>query len=272
MTLGRRFGHRIPLGLAVAGLAIGAFGTALALAARGASVGASTLSVCGSSTLLLPGSSGSCRETFASPYGTQPVAVSLAISTVSTSGGGQPQSGLATEALLDGTKTGLQVQIIDDSSGKLFLVMNVYCYAGAGSSDRALYPDAAYCTSHQSGMPVGDFRARGDHSQTFTVRWLLPTGAGNVYQGGGATVTVEPTFTDLSAGSPGGGVLGQSTGSPPPPVGPGGGVLGAHTPSTGAGLLVGLSRAIIGLGLTLLLLGLWGWRRWGDSAEREGSG
>jgi hypothetical protein len=247
--------------IAVIGLVTGGLGTGLALADATASVAAATVSVCGTSAPLLPGSSGSCRESFASPYGTQPVAVTLTMSSSASSGTAVSSSGVGTEALLDGTATGLQVQVIDDATGKLFLISGVRCYAGPGSDVPAVYPDAGYCTSRQTDLVVGSFRSTGDHTQTFTVRWLLPVSAGNPYQGGEASVTLQPTFTDLSSGSPAGGVLGQSTTSPSPSGTPAGGVLGAHTPTTGAGLPVLLSRVLIVLGLGLFLGGLWYVRR-----------
>ncbi len=255
------------MALAVFGLLTGGLGTGLALAAGTAPVAAATLSVCGTSSPLLPGSSGSCRESFSSPYGTQPVAVTLTLRSAASAGGGAPASGLGSEALLDGTATGLQVQVIADANGKLFRVSGVRCYAGLGSEAPATYPDAGYCSSRQTGLEVGAFRSTGDHTQTFSVRWLLPVSAGNQYHGGEATLTLQPTFTDLASGSPGGGVLGQSTTSTSTP---GGGVLGAHTTTTGAGLPVLLSRVLVVLGLGLFLGGLWYLRRQRYSSASPG--
>ncbi len=264
-------GVRLGVALAVCGLVTGGLGTGLALAADAAPVAASTLSVCGTSAPLLPGASGSCQESFSSPYGTQPVAVSLSMTSVATSGGGVSADGIGSEALLDGTPTGLQVQVIDDANGKLFPLSGVRCYAGPGSSEAASYPSAGYCVSRQMDLPLGSFPSAGNHTQTFTVRWLLPISAGNPYQGGGATVTLQPTFTDLSAGSPPGGVLGQSTSTTSPTGTPSGGVLGAQTPTTGAGLPVVLSRMLIVLGLALLLGGLWFLRRQRYSSAHRGT-
>lgn len=281
-----RLAHRLPLGLSLFGLGLvtGLSGTVLAVANVANVVAASTVSACGTSAALMPGSSGSCQETFASPYGTQPVGVTLAISTVSRSGGGQPPGRVGTEALLDGLATGLQVQIIDDATGKLFLVASVHCFQAPGSPLPAVYPTAAYCTSDQRALPVISYKSSGNHTQTFTVRWLLPLIAGNPYQGGVASVTLQPTFTDLASGIPGGGVVGQRTTAPSPspsgavlgqhtttpPRPPSGGVLGARTPGTGAGLLVGLSRGLIVVGITLLLAGLWVWRRARYPRSEEG--
>ncbi len=255
----------MPLGLALVGLGLstGGLGTVIGLAAGTKVSAATTLGVCGSTVPVIPGSNGSCQETFPSPYGTQPVAVSLGISSISDSGGGQPGSGVATEAPLDGNITGLQVQVVDDSTGKVFLVGKVNCYTNAQQNAIASYPEAAYCTSDQSNMFVMTAKSVGSHTQVFTVRWLLPLQAGNPYQGGGAGVTVQPTFTDLGAGA--GAVLGQGTTAPNPSTGGGGGqhqkVLGAQTPSTGADFPVLLSRTLIVAGLIVLICGTWTWRR-----------
>jgi len=246
------------------GLASGGAGTAIGLAAATTVSAATTLNVCGTSAALMPGSSGTCQETFASPYPGQPVKVSLRISSTSMAAGGEQGSDVGTEALLDGTQTGLQVQIINDSTGQLFLVGKVACYSSPEMSQQATYPAASYCVSNTSGLPVTTTGGGRVSAETFTVRWLMPLAAGNPYQGGSASVTLQPTFTDLS--TPAGGVLGQSTTAPGQPGGdPGsgqhGGVLGAQTPSTGADLPIALSRVLIVLGLVMLLAGLWLWRQ-----------
>jgi hypothetical protein len=277
----RQMVPRFPLWVVLVslGLGTGASGTLLGLAAASTVTAASTVNVCGTSAPVVPGSTGSCRETFASPFGTQPVSVTLSISTVSSSGEGQPGSGVGTEALLDGTTSGMQVQIIDDSTGKLFLVGRVACYQSASTTLPASYPDAAYCSSDQADLPVATVGAGG--SQTFTVRWLLPFQAGNPYQGGSASVTLQPTFTAVPAQRrasstppptprPTGGVHGRSTTSPTPPVsaaspGKHHRVLAASTttstPTTGAQLPLVLSRILILAGMGLVLTGLLLWRR-----------
>ncbi|MDA8332370.1 MAG: hypothetical protein M0027_14445 [Candidatus Dormibacteraeota bacterium] len=268
---------RPSLVLVCLGLLSGGTGTALGLAASTTVSAATTLSVCGTSAALMPGSSGSCQETFANPYVGHPVKVVLRVSSASMSAGGKPGSALGTEALLDGTQTGLQVQIINDSTGQLFLVGPVACYTSAELDQPAAYPNASYCVSDTGNLPVTTAGGGRVAAETFTVRWLMPLAAGNPYQGGSASVTVQPVFTNLS--TPAGGVLGQSTTAPGQPGGDPGagqhqGVLGAQTPSTGADLPIALSRLLIVVGLLMFLGGLWLWRQrrypTGKAADRPG--
>jgi hypothetical protein len=198
---------------------------------------------------LVPGDSGSCTFSYsetAAQLG-NPFTVTLDIDSTSTSGGGSAGSQTATEALLDGRATGLQVTVTD-SSGNSF---------GLGTSScSATYPDATTCSSKHDAQPVPGTTATSSWTDTFTISWSLPLAAGNPYQGGNATVTVTPFYNGMSAptpvatSTPGSGVLGISY-SPSPS----GGVLGASTPSTGAGPTSTASLVLIALGMVLLLIG-----------------
>lgn len=259
----RGAGRRSSASLAAVGLgallSIGGLTGALALSTGVAA--ASTLNVCNSAPALVPGNTGSCVETFKSPFGNDPVSVTLGITSVSSSAGRPASSGVGSEAALDGTQTGLQVQVINTATGKLFLLGSVACHPSAGSRVSAAYPGAGYCTSSASGLLVGKELGSGTKSVAFKVRWLFPLVAGNPYQGSSATVTLQPTFVDLGTGSAAGGVLGAGTGP-----GGAGGVLGASTPSTGAQLPLTLSRLLVALGLVLLIAGAWVWRRQASAA------
>lgn len=249
----------------VATIALGAlFSVVGLLGALALSTGvsaASTLNVCNSAPALVPGNTGSCVETFKSPFGNDPVSVTLQITSVSSSAGQPASSGVGSEAALDGTQTGLQVQVIDTATGKLYQLGAVACHPSAGSSALASYPGAAYCTSSASGLLVGKELGSGTKSVAFKVRWLFPLVAGNPYQGSSATVALQPTFVDLGTGSAAGGVQGAGTGP-----GGAGGVLGASTPATGAQLPLTLSRLLVALGLILLIVGAWVWRRQANAA------
>jgi hypothetical protein len=245
-------GHFGRLGLAAvlasSGLLVVGVGTVAALSAVPAS--AAGLTICGQTVQLAPGDSGTCTYTVtwsgASSY-SGPVDVALDVSTRAQASGSTLGAGNGTEALLDGTATGLQV-MITDSVGSSFGIGTDSCYASAPPSARATPPNAAFCESTDQNQKVASSKPVG-YSDTFTAHWTLPLGAGNPYQGGGATVTLTAVLT----GSASGAVLGASTHY--------GGVGGASTPSAGAGLPTYLSRALILLGLGLLFAGLWSWRR-----------
>jgi len=157
---------------------------------------------------------------------------------------------LATEALLDGRTTGLQVTVSDSASNTF----------GAGTpSCTGTYPHATPCSSTDDGQAVPGAVGVRSWSDTFTISWSLPLAAGNPYEGGSATVTVTAYYNGTPAPSPSpsptppGGVSGISSGPSPT-----GGVSAASTPSTGAGPIPTSSLVLIALGMVLLLAGAYG--------------
>ncbi len=240
-------------GVAGATMAIGVLlaGAGVLVSLTAAPVDAATVGCNGSlvTTSLAPGDSGSCTFSYsetAAQLG-NPFTVTVSVVTSSTSGKGAAGSGTATEALVDGTATGLHVTVTD-SADNTFDLGTPTC---SGAS-----PDAGSCSSSALNQAVPGTLDTSSWSDTFTVSWSLPLAAGNPYQGGSATVTVTPYYngipvsTPVPASSPGGAVLGISY-SPSPS----GGVLGASTPSTGAGPTSTASLVLIALGMVLLLIG-----------------
>ena len=229
------------------GVLLASAGLLLTLTATSADAAAVSCNGSLVSSSLLPGDSGTCTLSYsetAAQLG-NPFTVTVNVHASSASGSGTVGSGTATEALLDGTATSLQVAITD-SAGNTF---------GLGASScSGTYPDAASCSSSDLDQAVPGMLDTSSWSDTFTITWSLPLAAGNPYQGGNATVTVTPYYNGTPAPSPspspGGGVLGISF-SPSPS----GGVLGASTPSTGAGPTSTASLVLIALGMVLLLIG-----------------
>lgn len=234
--------------LAGAGLLCVGFGTIGVLTV--ARVAAASLTVCGKSVSLAPGDAGTCTYTIRwSGEGTYRgrVNVALDVAVSSYASGVALGHAVGTEALLDGTSVGLQVAITD-SAGNTYGIGTVSCFAAPPPSAPASPPNAAYCRSSDENQVVASSEPKG-YRDTFTVHWSFPLAAGNQYQGGGATVTLQAVLT----GSASGAVLGASA-QP-------GGVGGAGTPDTGAQLPAYLPEAVIGVGLGLLLAGTWRWRR-----------
>jgi hypothetical protein len=236
------------------GLLLASAGLLLTLGA--APVEAATVSCNGAlaTASLVPGDQGSCSMSY-SETATQlgnPFTVTLDVESTSASGGGAAGSGTATEALLDGQATGLQVTITD-SKGQSF---------GMGSAScSAVYPDAAGCSSRDDAQAVSGAVGLSAWSDTFTINWSLPLAAGNPYQGGSATVTVTPYYNGTAAPSasptpaatPTGSVA-AVTSSPSPT----GGASPISTPTTGSGPAPTASLVLIALGMALLLLGACG--------------
>jgi len=197
---------------------------------------------------LVPGASGRCTFVYwETPRQThhQAFTVTLDVDTVATSGGGS--GGTASEALLDGRATGLQVKV-SDSAGNRFGIGSVTC-AGA-------YPHAASCSSADHGQPVRRAVGITTWSDRLTLAWSLPRNAGNPYQGGSAIITVTAHFNGVPVAQP----------SPSPS--PTGGVLAATTPSTGAGSVPLASLALIIGGIGFLFSGV---VRIGSSTSRRPS-
>jgi hypothetical protein len=234
-------------------------GAGVLVSLTAAPVDAATVGCNGSlvTTSLAPGDSGSCTFSYsetAAQLG-NPFTVTVSVVTSSTSGKGAAGSGTATEALVDGTATGLHVTVTD-SADNTFDLGTPTC---SGAS-----PDAGSCSSSALNQAVPGTLDTSSWSDTFTVSWSLPLAAGNPYQGGSATVTVTPYYNGIPAPTPvppptpAGRVLGVSF-SPSPTSG----VLGASTPSTGAGPTSTGSLVLIALGMVLLLIGASGvgWAR-----------
>lgn len=277
---------RLGAALVVAGLLTGGVGTVVGIAAATVA-SAAGLSACGSSLAIVPGDSGTCSQTITdstSPTNTSTVDVTVVVSTVSTSGGGAPSATppVATEAPLDGTPSGLQVvSITDTQTGATVHLGAISCYTDSTKTSPASYPTAAYCASSSSPQLIASDVDNATFSNTLVIKWAFPLAAGNPYQGGGATISITPTFTGVASQqvvprstptptvtptpTPSGGVLGQSTTSPTPSpsVSPKKhhAVLGASTPTTGADVPIVLSRVLIVVGLGLLFAGLVIWRR-----------
>jgi len=240
-------------GVAGAAMAIGVLlaGAGVLVSLTAAPVDAATVGCNGSlvTTSLAPGDSGSCTFSYsetAAELG-NPFTVTVSVDTTSTSGNGAAGSGTATEALVDGTATGLQLTVTD-SAANTFGLGTLSCIG--------TYPDAASCSSSDLNQAVPGTLDTSSWSDTFTVSWALPLAAGNPYQGGSATITVTPFYngipapTPIPTPTPTSGVAGAS--STPTPAG---GVAGATTPSTGTGPLPLSSLILIALGLALLLAG-----------------
>lgn len=233
--------------LVLAGFITGSVGIVVGIAASSA-VSATSLGACGSSIALVPGDAGSCSEVVsdtANGTSTQ-VNVGLVINTTSTSGGGTSGSGVGTEAVLDGQPTGLQVTVTDTDTSKTFNLGTVACYTDSSESTPASYPNAAYCTSSSASQTVASNVDNASFGDTFEINWTFPLASGNPYQGSGATVQLVSTYTGTGTGS---GTLGASTG-------PSGGQLAASTPVTGAALPETLGRALLGIGVLMVLAGV----------------
>jgi len=244
-------------GIAAAIMTLGVLlsGAGLVLALTATPVEAATMT-CGATlatTPLVPGATGSCTFTdteTAAEAQNQPFTVTLDVDSTSASGGGASGNGTATEALLDGRTTGLQVTV-SDSAGNTF---------GTGTpSCTGTYPNATRCSSTDDGQAVPDAVGVSSWSDTFTISWSLPLAAGNPYEGASATVSVTVYYNGVPAPSPSpgptptGGVAAASTGPTPA-----GGVSAASTPSTGAGPIPTSSLVLIALGMVLLLAGAYG--------------
>lgn len=240
-------------GLSGAVMAIGLLATTsgLLLALTAAPVDAATVS-CGSTltaTSLVPGDSGSCTFSYSETAASlgNPFTVTVDVDTTSTSGGGSSGSGTATEALLDGQSTGLQVSLTDAASNT-FGVPTPTC--------TGTYPNASSCTGHDDDQAVPGTTGTTSWSDTFTISWTFPLSAGNPYQGGSGTVTVTPYYNGTPAPSPSpsptSSVLGISV-SPSPTVAG----SAVSTPSTGAGPSTP-SLVLVAIGMVLVFFGLLG--------------
>lgn len=208
------------------------------LAATAMPVEAATVS-CGAThatTPLVPGTSGSCMFRYAETAQQaqhQHFTVTLDVATVATSGGASGKT--ASEALLDGRATGLNVRV-SDSAGNLFGVGTPSC--------RGTYPKATPCSSTDNGQAVRGAVDITHWTDTFTVAWSLPRSAGNPYQGGSATITLTAYFTGTS---------GPSASPSPSPTS---GVLAASTPATGVGSIPIPALVLMAAGIGLLVLGV----------------
>jgi hypothetical protein len=249
------------LGVAGAVLAAGVVlvGTGLLIGLTAAPVSAAATVGCDGwsvSTSLVPGDSGSCTFSYtetAAKLG-NPFTVTVSVTTSSHSGGGAAGTGTATEALLDGQSTGVQVSVTD-SAGKRFGLGRLTC---SGS-----YPDASSCSSGDPNQAVPGATGTSSWTGTFTIAWRLPITAGNPYQGGSAVVTVTPFYNGIPAPTPSptttpaptptGGVAGAST-----TAAPSGGGSPESTPPTGAGPIPLGSLILLALGMALLLAGVTG--------------
>jgi hypothetical protein len=244
---------RVSAAIMMLGVLLSGAGLVLALTATPVEAATMTCGATLASTPLVPGATGSCTFTnteTATQAQNQPFTVTLDIDATSASGDGASRSGTATEALLDGRTTGLQVTV-SDSAGNTF---------GTGTpSCTGTYPNATPCSSTDDGQAVPGAVGVRSWSDTFTISWSLPLAAGNPYEGASATVTVTayyngvPAPTPSSTPTPTGGVAGAST--TPTPTG---GVSAASTPSTGAGPIPTSSLVLIALGMVLLLAGAYG--------------
>jgi len=283
---------RLHLGmlLVASGLLAGGLGTVVGIAAANPVSAADAMNICSMTQQILPGDGGSCTETIrdtSDPSYTGSVNVTLVVSTVSQSGGGSPNTvtpgtapgptPVGTEALLDGQPNGLQVPRISDAD-HIYQMGTLACFSGPPPSPFASYPLAGYCDSRSAVQLVASNVDNATFSDTITIYWSFPITAGNPYQGGSATISITPTFTGVPGGpvtlppgpvssvsprpTPTSVVKGQSTTSPTPsPPVHHQKVLGAKMPTTGAQLPIYLSRILIVVGLVLLFLGLWMWRR-----------
>jgi hypothetical protein len=157
------------------------------------------------------------------------------------------------------------VTVTDTTSGQTFVLGAISCYTNSTKTAPASYPNAAYCVSSSSSQTVATSVQNTTFSDNFVIDWSFPLAATNPYEGSGATITLDATFTGATAGGARGasttggqhgGLLGASTTG-----GQHGGVLGASSPVTGAQLPIVLSCVLIVLGLGLVFSGLWVWRR-----------
>lgn len=235
------------------GVLLSGAGLVLALTATPVEAATMTCSATLATTPLVPGATGSCTFTYtatATQAQNQPFTVTLDVDSTSASGGGASGNGVATEALLDGRTTGLQV-IVWDSAGNTFGIGTPTC--------TGTYPDVTRCSSTDDGQAIPGATGVSTWSDTFTISWSLPLAAGNPYEGGSAAVTVTAYYNGIPAPStrhsptPTGGVSGISSGPSPT-----GGVSAASTPSTGAGPIPTSSLVLIALGMVLLLAGAYG--------------
>ena len=238
-----RGGRRLGAAFVLAGLVAGSLGALVEVAVANSAL-ALGLDVCGASRSIVPGDAGSCSETVRDTSNSTSIQVNVAlvISTTSTSGGGASGSGVGTEAVLDGQPNGLQVNVTDSNTGQTFSLGTIYCRTDSSKLSRApVYPNASYCTSSSRSQTVDN----ASFSNTFVIRWSFPLAADNPYQGSGATVQLQSTYT----GAGGSGTLGASTG-------PNGGALAASTPTTGARLPETLGQLLVGAGVLLALVGM----------------
>ena len=244
---------RVSAAIMTLGVLLSSAGLVLALTATPVEAATMTCSATLATTPLVPGAAGSCTFTdteTATQAQNQPFTVTLNVDSTSASGGGASGNGVATEALLDGRTTGLQV-IVWDSAGNTFGIGTPTC--------TGTYPDVTRCSTTDDGQAIPGATGVSTWSDTFTISWSLPLAAGNPYQGASATVSVTayyngvPAPTPSSSPSPTGGVSGISSGPSPT-----GGVSAASTPSTGAGPIPTSSLVLIALGMVLLLAGAYG--------------
>jgi hypothetical protein len=186
-------------------------------------------------TPLVPGASGTCIFSYtetAQQAEHQRFSVTLDVDTLSRSGGAPGKT--ASEALLDGRASGLNVSV-SDSARNTF---------GTGTpSCRGIYPKATPCSSMDHGQAVRGGVGITQWSDTFTVAWSLPRSAGNPYQAGSATITLTVHFIGAS---------GSQTG---PSATPTSGVLASSTPVTGVGSNPFPGLVLIAAGFGLLLIG-----------------
>lgn len=231
--------------LVLAGLLFGVVGVATEVAAA-SPASAAAVGACGKSMSLAPGAQGSCSETVSdtSNNTSAQVQVNLVVATTSTSGGGAGDSGIGTEAILDGRPGGLHVTVTDTTTGQTFSLGTIFCYRDSGKSAPATYPNAAYCDSSSGLQRVATNVNNASFTNTFLVAWSFPLAAGNPYQGAGATVQLQSTYV----GATGSGTLGVSTG-------PSGGQLAASTPTTGAELPETLAQFLLSAGVLLAIVG-----------------
>jgi hypothetical protein len=220
--------------LALGGL-VSVGGAVLAVNATPVEAATVSCSATHATTPLVPGASGRCIFSYAETAQQaqhQRFSVTLDVNTFATSGGASGKR--ASEALLDGRGTGLNVSI-SDSARNTFGVGIPSC--------TGTYPKATPCASTDHGQAVRGAVDITHWSDTFTVAWSLPRSAGNPYQGGRATITLTAYFNGIS----------DSSASPSPS--PTGGLLAASTPATGVGFILVPALLLIAAGIGLLLLG-----------------
>ena len=235
------------------GVLLSGVGLVLALTATPVEAATMTCSATLATTPLVPGAAGGCTFTDTEPATqaqNQPFTVTMDVNSTSASGGGGRGRGTATEALLDGRTTGLQVTV-SDSAGNTF---------GTGTpSCTGTYPNATPCSSTDDRQAVPGAVGVRSWSDTFTISWSLPLAAGNPYEGASATVTVTAYYNGVPASTPSpsptptGGVSGASSGPTPN----GRGVRGVDTVHRGRPIPTS-SLVLIALGMVLLLAGAFG--------------
>jgi predicted ribosomally synthesized peptide with SipW-like signal peptide len=134
--------------------------------------------------------------------GSVPAWVYLDVSTTSAAGHVTTPLGSTSsyggEALLDGTATGLGVEVFsaatNNSSSQVFTIGTVT--PGTGQTCNPGGTSPSYCTSTSSSandQAIGNSPVNAGWTDTIQVEGLLPITAGNVYEGGTATVTVQAT-------------------------------------------------------------------------------